>query len=73
LCSGVRFVARLLEGRAPGREREATVVRHQVTGHAWRFATEREARRYLQRYCCEPEAFALAVADVDDEMRSRAA
>jgi hypothetical protein len=72
LCSGVRFVARLLEGRAPGRGREATVVRHHDTGNAWRFDTEREARRYLQRYCCEPSAFELAYAD-DGESAFRAA
>ena len=65
-CSGVRFVARLLEKREAGRDRgEATVVRHPVSGWALRFDSEQEARRFLQRHCCEPSAFEIASADGD--------
>ena len=71
-CSGVRFVARLLEGREPARGRDrATVVRHQVSGWALRFDNEQDARRFLQRHCCEPSAF--EIANADDHARSRAA
>jgi hypothetical protein len=71
-CSGVRFVARLLEGREPGRDRpEATVVRHQVSGWALQFDSENEARRFLERHCCEPSAFEIASAE--EHARDRAA
>jgi hypothetical protein len=70
-CSGVRFVARLLE-REPGRGRDtATVVRHQVSGWTLRFDTETEARRFLERHCCEPSAF--EIANADEHARCRAA
>ena len=63
-CSGVRFVARLLEGQRPARGRDrAAVVRHQVSGWELRFDTEAEARRFLERHCCEPSAFEIANAD----------
>jgi hypothetical protein len=72
-CPGMRLVVRLLEGRVAGRGRdEATVVRHQATGCDLRFESEQEARRFLQRYCCEPPAFEIACAD-DEGARSRAA
>ena len=71
-CSGVRFVARLLERREPGRGRdEATVVRHLVSGWALRFDSEEEARRFLRRYCCEPSAF--EIANTEEDARGRAA
>ena len=71
-CSGVRFVARLLPGREPGRGRDgAAVVRHQVTGWSLRFDSEAEARRFLQHHCCEPSAF--EIANADEHARSRAA
>jgi hypothetical protein len=71
-CPGVRFVARLLERREPGRDRdEATVVRHQVSGWELRFDSEQEARRFLQRYCCEPSAY--EIANADEHARTQAA
>jgi hypothetical protein len=71
-CSGVRFVARLLEGRESGRGREgATVVRHQVSGWELRFDSEKDARRFLQRHCCEPSAF--EITNADEHACSRAA
>jgi hypothetical protein len=71
-CSGVRFVARLLDRREPERDRDdATVVRHPVSGWELRFDHEEEARRFLQRHCCEPSAFEITSAD--EHARTQAA
>jgi hypothetical protein len=65
-CAGLKFVARLFEGRGPGNVREGSVlVRHLATGSALRFDTEDDARRFLERHCCEPRAY--EVSCVDDE------
>ena len=70
-CSGLRFVARLLDRRDGGGRDDATVVRHQVSGWELRFDNEKEARRFLQRHCCEPSAFEITRAD--DQARTQAA
>jgi hypothetical protein len=61
-CAGLRFVSRLFEGRGPARVREGSVlVRHQATGSELRFDSEDDARRFLERHCCEPPAYAVSV------------
>ena len=65
-CAGLKFVARLFEGRGPERATDGSiVVRHQATGSALRFETEHDARRFLERHCCEPQAYEMTC--VDDE------
>jgi hypothetical protein len=62
-CAGLRLVARLFEGCGPDRAVDGSiVVRHQVTGSALRFESEYDAHRFLERYCCEPRAYELALA-----------
>jgi hypothetical protein len=66
-CSGLRLVARLLDRRAGERGRDGvTTVRHQDTGWSLSFASEPAARRFLERYCCEPAAFDVVGAGEDD-------
>jgi hypothetical protein len=72
-CSGLRLVARLLDRRAGDRAREEpTVVRHPASGWSLRFESEPAARQFLDRYCCEPAAFAVTVA-ADEDVRPTAA
>jgi hypothetical protein len=71
-CSGLRLVARLLDRRTADRGQERpTRVHHHATGWSLRFDTESEARRFLDRYCCEPSAFEVTVAS-DDARRDAA-
>jgi hypothetical protein len=66
-CSGVRFVARLLDRRPFDRDRRAaTIVRHRVTGSELEFDRESDAQRFLRRHCCEPAAYAIAPAGAED-------
>jgi hypothetical protein len=63
-CAGLKFVARLFEGRGPARAPEGSVVvRHQATGSELRFENEDDARRFLERHCCEPRAYDVSVED----------